>query len=186
MISFTSHMPLLRIGSVDIAHYEAGWLEEVLRRAATEAGHEQWWPARDVARGVIQFLRDRFQQKVITLQDLFGKIQATLQGIGFADIAERVQPEAPPVVVSLSDLAAEAGGGFELLFFRALGERVREMRELGVSRLHCTGTREAVLHFTGSTVWNADCADFEAEVVDFLREAAARANSAAPFTLLLT
>jgi hypothetical protein len=179
-------MPLLRVGQHDVAHYEAGWLEDVIRRAAEAAGHRQWWPAADVARGVLQFLRDRFQKNIITLHDLFGKIGHTLKGIGFPDIADRMHVEPPPMELSLLDVARAAECGFELLFFRRLADELRELRDLGATRLHCAQIRPAVRHLLGARSWTTACIDLEAEIVEFIRATVGQTNAAAPFALLLT
>jgi hypothetical protein len=178
-------MPLLRVGQHDVAHYEARWLEDVIRRAAEAAGHRQWWPAADVARGVIQFLRDRFHKNIITLHDLFGKIGQTLKGIGFADIADRIHVEPPPMELSLLEIARESER-FELLFFRRLADEVFELRELGATRLHCAGMRPAVKYLLGTAARTSACADFEVEIVQFIREAVGKTNEGTPFALLLT
>lgn len=172
-------MPVLRVGQHDVAHYEANWLEDVISRAAADAGHDQWWPAADVARGVIQFLRDRFHKNIITLHDLFHKIGQTLQGIGFPEIADRIHAEPPPLDLFLLDFAREAGPGFELLFFRRLSDELASFQELGVTRLHCLQIREAVLHLLAAKTWTASCTDFESEILQFIRDSF-QDNSCAP------
>jgi len=186
MICLASSMPLLRVGHHDVAHYEARWLEDVLRRAAASAGHAQWWPAADVARGVIQFLRDRFQRNIITLQELFGRIGQTLQGIGFPEIADCVRPEPPPMELCLLELATETPCGFELQFFRRLADEVRDLREIGATRLHCLRTREAIRRMVGVATWTPACGALETEVVLFIRDAVGETNPDSPLAVLLT
>ena len=43
-------------------------------RCAEEAGHEKWWFAEDVAKGMILYLQKRINRNTITLQELFDKI----------------------------------------------------------------------------------------------------------------
>ena len=91
-------MPLLLVGSKEVVHYEKEWLEEAITRAAHEAGHEKWWFAEDVAKGMILYLQKRFRRNTITLQELFDKIAKTLTTIGFQDVAENLVPTPPPFV----------------------------------------------------------------------------------------
>ena len=131
MICLASHLPLLRVGRHDIAHYEVQWLEGVLQQAARQAGHEAWWPAGDVARGVLQFLRERFQENIITLNDLFLKVSHTLRSIGFPEIASAVRPEAPPLELCLLELARESGASsLHCLFPNAV--QALEMQQQGM------------------------------------------------------
>ena len=44
-------------------------------------------------------------------------VLSALQAIGYAEIALRLDAVAPPFELSLSDLAEEAGPGYELAFF---------------------------------------------------------------------
>ena len=102
----------------------------MLTQAARQAGHEAWWPAGDVARGVLQYLRERFDENIITLQDLFLRVSQTLRSIGFPEIASAVRPEPPPLEVCLLELAREAQG-LELGFLPGLMRELGELRQDG-------------------------------------------------------
>lgn len=168
MICLASHLPLLRVGRHDISHYEVHWLEGVLQQAARQAGHEGWWPAGDVARGVLQYLRDRFDENIITLHDLFYRVSQTLQKIGFPEIASAVRPEPPPFEVCLLELAREAQG-LELGFMPGLVRELGELRMTGTPRLELINLRAAVLCLRGTKEWNAGCRELEEEIVGVTR-----------------
>lgn len=185
MICLSSHLPLLRVGRHDIAHYEVHWLEGVLREAARQAGHESWWPAGDVARGVLQFLRERFDENIITLQDLFSKVSQTLQRIGFPEIASAVRPEPPPLEVCLLELAREAGG-LELGFLPALLREMSELRTTGTPRLELINLRPAVMCLLGQSEWTAVCRGLEEEIVSLTRDWTERESRRAPLDLLIS
>lgn len=161
-------MPLLRVGEHEISHYEAHWLEGVLRQAAREAGHEGWWPASDIAKGVLQFLQERFDRNIITLHELFQKIGQTLRSIGFPEVASRVKEEPPPMELSLRDLLHDCEG-LEMLFFTRMTQELRGLRDAGATRLEMTHLREAVLRLSAAPAWNARCAGLEAEIVEHAR-----------------
>jgi len=168
MICLASHLPLLRVGRHDIAHYEVDWLEKVLQQAARQAGHEAWWPAGDVARGVLQFLRERFEENIITLGDLFQKVSHTLHTIGFPEIASAVRPEPPPLEICLLELAREAEG-LEMGFFQSLLKELGELRTTGTPRLELVNLRAAVLCLRRENEWSAGCRGLEEEIVALTR-----------------
>ena len=177
MICLPSFLPLIRVGERDVAHYEACWLEEALRRAAREAGHEAWWPAPDVVRGVFEFLRDRFQKNFITLQDLFQKIEHTLRSIGFSDIAGKLKAEPPPVELNLFDLARESGTAFELAFYQRLTREVEVLREAGVTRFRCVQLGDSARWLAGCRITTDRSLEIEEEILDFLNMALLKAGA---------
>lgn len=190
MICLASHLPLLRIGRHEVASYETTWLAGVLRDAASAAGHVGWWPADDVARGVLQFLRERFEPNIITLQELFEKIGATLRTIGFPEVASHMRAAPPPVDFSLLELAREADG-LEMAFFVRLGREVRELRAAGVQRMEARELRSAVLCLSRARQWDARCRQLEEDIVNYARslsEPQERSSvlSQEGFTLVLT
>ena len=156
-------MPLLRVGHHEVANYEAGWLERIIAQAAQAAGHEGWWPAGDVARGIITYLRDRFEANAITLQELFVRIGHTLQNIGFPEIAKAIEAEPPPIELCLRDMAA-ASEGLELMFFTRLVREVAELRAAGAPEVRVVNLRGAVLALSGNKHWTAGCDALEREV----------------------
>lgn len=185
MICLASHLPLLRVGRHDIAHYEVHWLEGVLQEAARQAGHEAWWPAGDVARGVLQYLRDRFEENIITLQDLFTRVSQTLRSIGFPEIASAVRPEPPPLEVCLLELAREAEG-LELGFLQGLLRELGELRTTGTPRLELVNLRDAVLCLRGEADWTAGCRELEEEIVSLTRSWTDRQERRARLDLVIS
>ena len=101
-------MPLLMIGSKEVVHYEQDWLAEAISRAALEAGHEKWWFAEDVAKGMVIYLQKRFRGTSITLEELFDKIGKTLTTIGFEDVADKLVPTPPPLRITKMPSASDS------------------------------------------------------------------------------
>jgi hypothetical protein len=77
--------------------------------------------------------------------------------IGCERIAEKLQPLAPPVTVSLVHAAMEAGNGFELAFFETLRVELADLRNAGAEEIHFTGLRESTLILRGTSKWNKHC-----------------------------
>lgn len=175
MICLPARLPLLEVGNQAITEYGEGWLSQSISQAAESAGHGKWLFAEDVARGVIEYLRDRFPGSKITLGDLFERISRTLDTIGFPDIAAQLQAAPPPARISLADLAREAGPGCELFFFCSLDERFAEARASGVDRIRFTGFDKCVQALVPDARAVTSREALRAEVLSHLRHRAASA-----------
>ena len=185
MICLASYMPLLRVGGHEVVHYEAGWLEHVIQQAAAAAGHHAWWPAADVARGVIQYLRDRFEQNAITLQDLFQRVSQTLRHIGFPEIAGQIHLEAPPVDLCLLELAREAEG-LEFAFYGRLAGEMKTLREDGVRCIRASNLRAAISELSATRKWNRSCGRLEEDVLSYVDQLVRKTKVDGAFAVWLT
>ncbi len=180
MICLPARLPLLQVGEQHLIQYETRWLEHSIATAAESAGHDQWVFSADVARGVIQFLREGFSGSKITLNDLFERISQTLDKIGFPDIAARLEVTPPPVDIPLDAIARESCPACELFFFNELDARVREARASGIERVRFTGLNSALLELDPSRGSDQDSDTktishdtLRAEILVFLRRRAA-------------
>ncbi len=166
MVGLPSQLPLLQVGAYT-SSYEENWVEDSLRQAAAEAGHDDWWFAADIARSLMMYLRDRFPGTSITLDEMTGKLRTTLHKIGFNEIGNHVQLRVNALDVSLRDLALESEG-MEMLFYALLETRMRELFELGVTRVVLTDMRGAVKHLLNARGWTRSCQEMEASVARFV------------------
>ncbi len=163
----------------EVVHYDESWVFHLIREAAERSGHEDSWFADDIAKGVILYLKEKFQRTSIGIEEFFTKIERTLRAVGFPDIAGNLEQSPPPARLCLSRLAEDAGAGFELMFFQLLGERVAAVRESGARTLHCSELRPAVQRINGTERWNEDCERLQTEILDFVaNELLARERSA--------
>ncbi len=153
MICLQANLPLLQVGTHIVPSYEVRWIEQSITNAAHKAGHEKWIFAEDIASGVLVYLRDRFLGTRITLADLFEKIARTLDTVGFPDIAAKLEPAAPPISISLIELARQATPGFDLLFYQLVEERIEEARAAGASTLRLTDFVASVRLLEGKRRW---------------------------------
>lgn len=185
MICLPAQMPLLLVGTKEVVHYEKEWLEEAISRAALEAGHEKWWFAEDVAKGMILYLQKRFRRNTITLQELFDKIAKTLTTIGFQDVADKLQPTPPPLRISLIDLAREAGSGYELVFFELLRRQLSDLESIGAGQIDCSGLKRCVKHLRGTKRWSKDCDLLEKEIVEFVQNRSGIKTATTEFSLMV-
>lgn len=174
MFSISAHLPLLQIGRIALDHYEERWLQRMIQRAALKAGHDQWFFAEHVARGVIEYLRQRFDRQSITIEELFCKIGQTLTSIGFSDIARELVAEPPPIEVSLPLLAREAASGYELTFFTMIDQHIADARRLGAVEIRFSGIREAVKLLRRSNRWTRSCAELHDYLLTYVPARALR------------
>ncbi len=178
MISLREQLPLLRIERGEVVHYEESWVFDVIRDAAYRSGHEDSWFADDIAKGVILYLKEKFHQTSIGIDELFLKIERTLQAVGFPDVAGNLEQSAPPARLSLATVAEDSGSGFELLFFQLLAKRIASIRQLGTRRLHCSELRHAVQHISGAKRWNGTCDQLQNEILEFMAQEMMRGGNA--------
>jgi hypothetical protein len=168
MIALPSQLPLLRVGRYELTTFEAEWVEESIKDAAREAGHEEWWFACDITRSLMMYLRNKFAGTAITLEEMNRRIRQILGKIGFQDIGDRVNLAPPLLQVSLHDLAMEAEA-FELRFFQLLEERLEELMELGARHITLSHARRGVKTLRAVRNWGPKCDELKQDIVHFLR-----------------
>jgi hypothetical protein len=168
MVCLPDQLPLLKFGNQEVVSYEARWLSDEITKAATKAGHPDWFFATDITRAVIEYLRHRFPKNTITIEELYCKIEHVLSYLGCEDIAKTLEIAPPPVRISLLDIARNAGSSFELEFFRQLQVRLTDCERCGASQILCFGLRKAVKHLCRASRWNNACEELTAEIDKFI------------------
>lgn len=168
MISFIGNRPALQIGTHQVLEYDTLWLEDALRRAAKAADNEDFPLVTEVCRGVELYLENKCPLRLLHLEDLFERMRKMLTKMGCERIAEKLEPLAPPVTVSLISAARKAGNGFELAFFETLRGELLALRGAGAEQIHFTGLRESALILRGRKKWNRQCDTLLSEIEAFL------------------
>ncbi len=169
MICLPNQLPLLKYGDHDVVHYESRWLKDSIRAAAARAGHDDWWFATDIARAVIEYLRERFPSATITIEQLYEKIARVLNYLGWKDIASQLEAKPPPLRVSLVEIAELAGEGYELVFFGLLRQRISDLAFTGSQQIHVHGLRMAVKRLSGAKRWTPACDALCDDIVTFVQ-----------------
>ena len=168
MISLIGNRPALQIGRYQVIDYDTAWLDLALERAALAADHEDFPFVADIRSGIVQYLETKCPLKLLPLEDLFDKMRRMLVRIGCERIAEKLEPLAPPVTLSLVRAAMEAGNGFELAFFETLRVELVELRAAGAEEIRFTGLRESSMVLRGTAKWNKHCEALLTEIGAFL------------------
>ncbi len=169
MISLIGNRPALQVGRYQVIEYDTAWLDVALKRAATAAEHEDFPFIPDIRSGIVQYLETKCPLKLLHLEDLFDRMRKMLIKIGCERIAEKLEPLAPPVTVSVVRAAIEAGNGFELAFFETLRTELSELRMAGAEEIHFIGLRESSLILRGTAKWNKHCESLLCEIEAFLK-----------------
>jgi hypothetical protein len=169
VISLIGNRPALQIGRYQVIDYDTAWLDDALWRAARAADHEDFPFVEDIRSGIVKYLETKCPLKLLQLEELFDRMRRMLVKIGCERIAEKLEPLAPPVTVSLVRAAMDAGNGFELAFFETLRFELSSLRAAGAEEIRFTGLRESSLILRGSSKWNKQCEILHSEIATFLR-----------------
>jgi hypothetical protein len=134
-----------------------------------KAGYSRWWLAEHVAESILCFLTGCYDKPAITISELNEIIRSALQAIGHGEIALKYETLDPPCEISLFELAAEAGPGYELAFFQLLKDRMRPMLSRRSSNINVLGLQNCVRVLQSVKTWSRSCSELRNEIVDFLR-----------------
>ena len=170
MIALIGNRPALQIGRYQVIEYDTGWMDEALLRAARAADHADFPFVADICGGIVKYLETKCPLNLLPLEDLYDRMRRMLIKIGCGFIAEKLEPLAPPLTISLVRAASEAGPGFELAFFAIMAAELRDLRAAGVEQIQFVGLYESTLILRGSTKWNKNCYKLLAEITAFLRD----------------
>jgi hypothetical protein len=177
MIALRDNLPLIRHAGGYVSCFERDWLHRSLVEAAHKAGYEKWWLAEHVIESVVRYLEDQFVGNELCSSGLGRAVRSVLEGIGYGEVAAQFEPLPPARRVSLPELAARAGTGYELAFFQLLESELTLLAGLGVRTLVLDGLQPCVKRLRGAKAWRADCRVLSDEIVDFVRD---RLGSATP------
>jgi hypothetical protein len=171
VISYIGNRPAIQIGTHQVFDYDTVWLEDALRRAARAADHEDFPLIPEIRNGVELYLENQCALRLLHLEDLFERMRKMLVKIGCERIAEKLEPLAPPLTVSLIAAARSAGNGFELAFFETIRAELSELRGAGAEDIRFTGLRESAMILRGKSKWTRQCEALLAEITAFLDSA---------------
>jgi hypothetical protein len=185
VIALRDSLPLLRQNENEDSAIRGDWLCFCLCRAAEKAGYSHWWLAEHVAASVMCYLSTTYEKNVISPKQLCDIVLSVLQAIGYAEVALCLDTLQPTLEISLSELAKEAGQGYELAFFRLLKERVQPALSDRASNLDVYGLQSCVRHLQAVKTWSHNCSRLRSEIVDFLRAQLERADLKTDFLLTI-
>jgi hypothetical protein len=144
-------------------------LARSLALAAQLAGYRQWQVASHIAAAVASYLRREWVRSDVTRDQLFEAVAGALKSVGYADVEQTYRQMHEHAVVDLAALAIEAPSGFELEFFRMLGERLDKLNARGERRVQFCNLRYCVKILSGRRRWRVRCRTLSGEILAFIR-----------------
>jgi hypothetical protein len=152
------------------------WLIESIEHSARTAGYASCEVASHLARAVALYLEEHCKTPTLTVDILHRLMQTSLEGVGYYEVAAASVILPPRLAIFLPELATRAP--YELIFFPALGARLREALACQVSGLRLEGLRDCskILHATRK--WRESCLNLSEQIISYSR--ACIAQSSAP------
>lgn len=169
MIALRDDFPLVQFPSGRSMAFERPWLARSLARAACEAGYDQWWLTGHVTESVAAYLAGEFTENTVAVARLDVAVRSVLQVIGYPDVANHYVSLPPPVRVSLTRLARQAGCGYELAFFGLLRDELKDAVSSGAQQIELEGLAPCVKLLCSAKNWRRDCSGLRSEIVGFVR-----------------
>lgn len=157
MIAFIANRPTLQVGPYQVNEYDDVWLDDALRRAAERAELGDFPLLDEIRAAVVLYLENQCPLRLLRLDELYAKLRRMLCDVGCPSIAEKLEPVAPPVKLSLVCAARQAGNGFELAMFTMLRGHFGELRAEGAEKVLLTAVRPAILTLRGVKSWTSSC-----------------------------
>lgn len=129
MIALADGLPLVSMPDGRSVSFDKSWIIRALQRAAELHGHDRWPASFALADAIVTYLQQDLEKTRVTLVDLKEMILSLLTSLHYHEIAASFSLPDPPTTLSLLDLAAEAGNGYELVFFQLLQQRLQKMAQ---------------------------------------------------------
>jgi hypothetical protein len=186
MIALSDGMPLVKLPDGGNTIFDKGWITSSIRNAAEQAGYNRWWLAEHIAESVSVYLKRDFIANSVEIPNLQSAVLGVLQSLGFNEVAEHFHLPDPPVRLSLTELAREAGEGYELAFFGLLGDRLQSAAGSHAARLEIQDL-SGCLRLLGNRRNRARV--LREEIVGFIRQygqAAGNSRSGEPLEIQLS
>jgi len=169
MIGFKDEIPLIQEDDGRVVEFDRKWLARSLLVAAELAGHPRWWPAPHVAESVERYMKYDCDGSVVELDALADAVRNVLKTIGYPEIADRFEPLPFPKKLSLSEIADEAGSGYELMFFSLLRQHLRAALDERPEHIEMYGLCRCVKKIDSAKIWRRRCNRLRNEIVTFIR-----------------
>jgi len=168
MICLVGNLPVLQVGRHQVVGYGTEWIDLALERAAKDANRDDFPFIDDIRDGVLHYLENRCPLRVLPLEDLYARMRRMLHKIGCPAIARHLKQLSPPVTVSLTKAAHDAGNGYELVFFCLLTEDLNHLSEHGAECIRFKDIEETAMILRGKESYTDDCVNLASDIEGFL------------------
>lgn len=177
MIAHPHRLPHILWQNSRLVPLSEDWLVESIEHSAQRAGYESCQVSRHLARAVAIYLEEHFKGPTLPVEKLRELMQTSLEGVGFLDVAAQSVIIPPRLSIFLPELAARAP--YELVFFPALGDKLREALGWEIRGLKLEGLRDCskILHSTRK--WRQTCQTLSEQIISYSRACLERASTKA-------
>ena len=170
MICIAGNLPVLQIGRYQVTGYSTQWIRHAIDQAAHRASLDDFAFTDDIYEGVVHYLENKCPLRLLKIEDLYKRVSHMLSRIGYATIANALEPIAPPVTISLERAAREAGTGFELAFFKELQHELNDLKATGATDVYFSHIEECVHVLRQTESWDKHCEDLAADILYWLQK----------------
>lgn len=170
MICIAGNMPIIQVGDYQVAEYDTFWIRRAIENAAIRADQEHFAFVDDVYDGIVYYLEHKCPLRLLELETLYDRIRHTLKRIGCEAIANSIQPESPPITLSLEHIAIEASTGYELAFYQRLKDEMGNLKKMGVKEVFFSQVRESIMVLKQTNKWSEECDQLEHDILGWLKK----------------
>lgn len=170
MICIAGNLPVLQIGRYQVTGYSTQWIRSAIDQAAHRACLDDFAFTDDIYEGVVHYLENKCPLRLLKIEDLYKRVSHMLSRIGYATIANALEPIAPPITISLERAARDAGSGFELAFFKELQCELSELKETGATDVYFSHIEECVHILRQTDQWDKQSDELAADILDWLEK----------------
>jgi hypothetical protein len=183
LIQLPDNIAWVRAANGRTTSFDVARLGAAVMRAATQAGHGDWWLAEAVAVALEEFVVGHCARQTIAAESLAELVQGVLASLGYADIAAAYARRCQHTEVHLDQMTDTPS---ELEFFRRLDAALQAAGSGELASVQVRGLRSCVMRLRGAHYWSAGCRRMAEEILCHVRERVARAHRNKTGTLRLT
>jgi len=173
MIQLRDNIGWVQAGDGRAAPFDVERLSASVMRAATLAGHGDWWLAEAVAMALQEFVVGHCARQTLPAETLADLVKGVLGSLGYADIAKAYGRRRQHAEVHLDQITNTVS---ELEFFQRLDAALRVAGDDELASVRVRGLRSCVMRLRGAQYWSAGCRRMAEEILCHVRERVARAR----------
>jgi len=157
MISLSSRLPVLQVGSYQLHDYETSWLLRAIEGGLEKIDIQDRKIAKDIYAGVLHYLENDCPWKPLKIEDLYVKLEKLFLKIGFPHAQGKIPQLSPPVRLSVVKQMHEIDCPIEIALFNALHKEMEILLGYGVEEVILDEVIEAVNILMPSKKWSKEC-----------------------------
>ncbi len=154
MICLASKLPILQVGSHQIADYDTEWLHRALSDGLKKAGMGDEQVAMDLYQGLLHYLQNDCPWSLLKIEDLYLRVQKLLSKVGLQKAKSHLPFYTPDVRISVTQMLDTIECPIELALLQSLNQEITQLKNYGVQRVVLEEIKEAVSSIMPAKRWN--------------------------------